>query len=236
MQKEIFTLLLFPVMLPAFSQTSGAAIDFKTKEGKVYNSLITAVDGEECILHFTQPGYNIRVANEKILAMQDAKKKTCFSISRDVETSLKDEAAARLHQLFKTCSFTQGKGNQYRFCKVSNCSLFVFYTSTGYDNASIDYHMVRMDLSANLAKSLFSRQPVAEKTKSRDGSPIVEIAKHTYNNSYNEEEFTDVANWNNQPEYRNALKLYFLDVQSPAFQNATDSLRKTFDFLQQACR
>lgn len=236
MHQSLLALFLLPFCLPGFSQKTGAGIEFKTKEGKTYQGIVAEVGNEGCNIHFQQSGYTIRLANEKLSAMLAAKKKACFGISQEVEDLLKEEAATRIHQIFQTCSFAEGSGNQYRFCQVKGCSLFVFYTSMGYDNASLDYHLVKIDLATIQVKGFFDRQADAEKGRNRGGTPVIEIAKHTSSARYNEEEFTDVSSWSNQPEHRSSMQFYFLDKRSPAFQPALDSLQPIFTFLRQACR
>ncbi|HET7898639.1 MAG TPA: hypothetical protein VFL47_13230, partial [Flavisolibacter sp.] len=102
MKKVTFTLILSIILLPCYSQKTGTEIAFKTSEGKTYFGTITDVNSGQSKLYFTHCGFTIGLPNEQVSAMKEAKKKTCFNISNEVERLLKQEAADLLHQLFKS--------------------------------------------------------------------------------------------------------------------------------------
>jgi len=231
----LFSLL---ILLPCFSQESGTLISFRTKAGKVYDGVVTDVKDDLAKIYFKKPGFSVYLDNLKVQAMNSAKKKTCFTIGSEVETKLQQEAANLLDQTLKACSYGEEDGREYlyRFCRVADCSLYLFYTAKGYDYATVDYHIVKIDLATARSGFLFKRQRTAPaKVKTPGQTLIVEIAKHTNSSQYNEEEFLHAASWNNQPEYRGTLELYFLDEHSPAYLKALESLCKTVDFLAQTC-
>lgn len=238
MKKGGLFLFSLIILLPCFSQESGTAIIFQTKAGKVYDGVITDVKDDLAKIYFKKSGLSVSLDNQKVQAINGAKKKTCYTIGSEVETKLQQEAANLLDQTLKACSYTEDENRPYvyRFCRFANCNLYLFYTAKGYDYGTIDYHIVKIDLTMARSNLLFKRQlTMPAKVKNREQTAIVEIAKHTNSAQYNEEEFMHAASWSNQPEYRNMLELYFLDEHSPMYLRSLESLCKTVDFLAQTC-
>ena len=242
MKKILLFFLQCLVLTPCFSQTVGEEVRFLTRNQGLYSGVVTDVATDTFLVQF-QPlelSLPLSVGQYPARMKQFSNKpgKEITELGDEVENRLQEAAVNIINQWIQQCSFPESSvtGCCFRFAELEDCSLYLFYTSRGYDFISTDYHIVKIELTGSPRLNPFSSAAVAENVKPKNRHPIVEISKHVNSAVYDEDQFRNKAEWNNQPQYMDGLQFCFVDERKPAFQQSLEQVRKAFDFLYQSCQ
>lgn len=241
MKTRLLFLLQWLAFTPCLSQSLDTEIHFFTRQGKLYTGVVTALADDSCTVQFGTLGLSLLFSAQQLkdvtqnTAGKAAKQAAAFG--DEVEERLRQQAALRLGQLLQQCSLPESVASQccFRFCELQDCDLYLFYTAKGYDVTSLDYHIVKIDLSAAFTQNPFGAIQSVE-VRNSNRRPLIEIAKHTRGAVYVKEQFYVGDDWNNQPQYLTDLRLCFLDERQPVYQRAVKEMGQTLAFLCQSCK
>src|SRR5690349_23009565 len=106
-------LLLFQclVLAPCFSQTINSEIHFSTRQGKLYTGVVIARTDDSCLVEFRASGLSLPFSTQQIQDINSnaggKAAKQAVALGGEVEERLQQQAALRLGQLLKQCSFPE---------------------------------------------------------------------------------------------------------------------------------